>query len=147
MIYANYSSASMMPHKDSEYMLNYYMEDVGLNAYYFYFRQVFPSWLSSKNYDVPKNIRGELYYFIHQQLMARYNLERMSNGLGGVEDLDWYKPIFPGYYSTLVYSNGIPIPQRKHYSSIPYYKNKYLKVRLNCLFVTTRVLSNSILSK
>ncbi|KZC07219.1 Hexamerin [Dufourea novaeangliae] len=126
MIYANYSSA-YIPFEDSEYQLDYYMEDVSLNAYYYYFRQVFPTWLSSKTVDIPMNMRGQLYYFIHQQLMAKYYLERLSNNVGEIADFDWYKPIYPGFFSGLTYSNGIPIPHRNRYSNIPFYKNKYLK--------------------
>ncbi|XP_043262180.1 arylphorin subunit alpha-like [Colletes gigas] len=126
MIYANYTGA-YMPRVNGEYKLDYFMEDVGLNAFYYYFRQVFPFWLSSKQSGIPPEIRGQFYYFVHKQLLARYNLERLSNDLGEIKDFDWYKPIHPGYYSTLTYSNGISIPQRNRYSSIPYYKYKHLK--------------------
>lgn len=128
MIAANYSSKYMAPFVDNEYKMDYYIEDVGLNAYYYYFRMMFPFWMNSSRHNIPKEIRGQLYFFIHRQLMARYYLERMSNGLGNVEEFDWHKPIYPGYYSTLMYPNGIPVPQRNRYSSVPYYKYKYLKV-------------------
>ncbi|XP_053995675.1 arylphorin subunit alpha-like [Hylaeus anthracinus] len=125
-IYANYSSA-YMPDVDSEYKLDYFMEDVELNSFYYYYQQVFPFWLSSKYFNIPKEIRGQFYYFFYKQLMGRYYLERMSQGLGEVNDFDWYKPIYPGYYSTLTYSNGVPVPQRNKYSDIPYYKYKHLQ--------------------
>ncbi|XP_076397680.1 hexamerin 70c [Megachile rotundata] len=127
MIAANYSSRYLPMFEDREYKMDYFMEDVSLNAYYYYFRSMFPFWMNSNKYNIPKEVRGELYYFIHKQLLARYNLERLSNDLGKVEDFDWFKPIFPGYYSTLMYRNGIAIPQRNRYSSVPYYKYKYLK--------------------
>ncbi|CAK9799971.1 Arylphorin subunit alpha [Anthophora quadrimaculata] len=127
MVSANYSG-SYMPYNDPEYKLDYFMEDIGLNAYYYNMRQIFPFWLSSSGkYNIPKELRGQFYYFFHQQLMARFFLERMSNDLDQLEDFDWTKPIYPGYYSTLIYPNGVPLPQRHRYSSIPYYKYKHLK--------------------
>lgn len=130
VVTANYSSNFMMPYTDDEYKLDYFMEDIGMNAYYYYIRQIFPFWMSSSKYNMPKEIRGQFYYFIHQQLLARYFLERMSNDLGNIEDFDWNKSIYPGYFSTMMYSNGIPFPQRDRYSALPYYKYKYLKVSI-----------------
>lgn len=128
MIWANYTSA-YMPRMDSEYKLDYFMEDIEQNSFYYYFRQVFPSWLSSQQIGIPQELRGNLYYFVHKQLMARYYLERISNDLDDVQDFDWNRPIYPAYFSTLMYSNGASLPQRNKNSMIPYYKNKYLKVR------------------
>ncbi|XP_031829750.1 hexamerin 70c [Nomia melanderi] len=125
-IYANYSRA-YMPYIDSEYKMDYFMEDPSLNAYYYYIRQMNPFWMSSKYGSISQEVRGRIYYYVHQQLMARYYLERMSNDLGKIEDFDWYKPIYPGFFSTLTYANGVPVPQRNKYSSIPFYKYKYLK--------------------
>ncbi len=127
LVMANYSSKYMTSYMDEDYKLDYFIEDVGMNAYYYYIRHMFPFWMSSSKYNMPKEIRGQLYYFFHQQLLARYFLERMSNGLGKIEDFDWNKPIYPGYYSTMTYPNGVHFPQRDRFSAIPYYKYKYLK--------------------
>lgn len=128
LVMANYSSKYVTPYMDDDYKLDYFIEDIGINAYYYYMRQMFPFWMPSSKYSMPKEIRGQLYYFFHQQLLARYFLERMSNGLGKIEDFDWNKPIYPGYYSTMTYPNGVHFPQRDKFSAIPYYKYKYLKV-------------------
>ncbi|XP_078044092.1 hexamerin 70c [Augochlora pura] len=125
MIYTNYSSA-YIPYDESEYKMDYFMEDPSMNAFYYYFRQVLPFWLSSDYVGMSKELRGNLYYYYHQQLMAKYYLERFSNGLGDVDDLNWYKPIQPGFFSQMLYSNGVPMPYRNQYSAIPFYKNKYL---------------------
>jgi len=135
MIYANYSGNYVKPNLDDEYKLDYFMEDIGLNTYYYYFRQVMPFWFDFKEFDIkqfnfPKDFRGYYYYFNHKQLLGRYYLERISNDLGGIEDFDWNKPFYPGYYSTLMYNNGIMMPQRSRYMNVPFYKYKYLKVRL-----------------
>jgi hypothetical protein len=127
VIYANYSGNYVKPYLDEEYKMDYFMEDYSLNAFYYYLRQVFPFWLDMKEFDIPKDFRGHFYYFQHQQLFARYSLERISNGLSYVEDFDWNKAFYPGYYSTLTYNNGIAFPQRPRYTNVPFYKYKYLK--------------------
>ncbi|XP_020280010.1 hexamerin-like [Pseudomyrmex gracilis] len=130
MIYANYSGNMARPYFDDEYKLDYWMEDPSLNAYYYYLREVMPFWLDIKDIkdlDMPKDFRGYFYYFQHKQLLNRYYLERRSNDLSNIEDFDWNKPFYPGYYSTLMYNNGILMPQRSRYENIPFYKYKYLK--------------------
>ncbi|XP_025160733.1 arylphorin subunit alpha isoform X2 [Harpegnathos saltator] len=127
VIYANYSSNFVEPNLYEEYKMDYFMEDHSLNAFYYYVRQVFPFWLDMKECDIPQNFRGQFYYFQHKQLYARYILERVSNDFGCVEDFDWNKHFYPGYYSTLMYNNGMQLPQRPRYSNIPFYKYKYLK--------------------
>lgn len=128
IVNTNYSSKYMREYNDPEYKLDYFMEDVELNAYYYYMREMLPYWMSSSQYHMPKEIRGQLYYFLHKQLMTRYFLERMSNDLGKTAEFDWNKPINSGFYSTIMYSNGVTFPQRNRFSSLPYYKYKYLNV-------------------
>ncbi|KAK2586862.1 hypothetical protein KPH14_009800 [Odynerus spinipes] len=126
IIPANYSGWYTTYEYDQESKLNYFTEDIGLNLYYFYFRQEFPFWLKGEEYDFPK-YRGEEYLYGHKQLMSRYYLERLSNDLGKVEDFDWNRNFYPGYYPTMAYHNGLPFPQRPHWSMFPYYKYKYIK--------------------
>jgi len=130
MIYANYSGNFVKPYFDNEYKLDYFIEDFALNSFYYYFRQVMPFWFDSEDFDIPKDFRGYYYYFYHKQLLGRYYLERISNDLDDIEDFDWNKPFYPGYYSTLMYNNGIVMPQRPRYMNVPFYKYKYLKVQL-----------------
>ncbi|XP_012286307.1 arylphorin subunit alpha [Orussus abietinus] len=127
VIYANYTDNYQRQQYENEYQLDYFIEDIGLNAYYYYCRTLLPYWLTSKDYGIPKDIRGDLYYYIHKQLLSRYYLERLSNDLGEIEDFDWNKPFIPGFYSNLQYPNGVFFPQREVYSQVPEYKYKYLK--------------------
>ncbi|XP_015112052.1 arylphorin subunit alpha [Diachasma alloeum] len=127
LINTNYTTSFMKYFADKEYELDYFYDDVGLNNYYYYIRSIFPFWISLKDLEVPKQIRGELYYYVHQQLMARYYLERLSNGFGEIEDFNMYKKFAPGYFSTLVYANGVAQPSRDSYSEVPAYKYKYVK--------------------
>lgn len=123
----NYTSLFMKKYIDDEYTLDYFTDDVMLNNYYYYIRNLFPFWITIKDLEVPKHIRGELYYYIHQQLMARYYLERLSNGFGEIEDFSYSKSFAPSYYSTLVYGNGVPLPSRERWSEVPSYKYKYVR--------------------
>lgn len=127
MIYANYSGNMVKPYFDDEYKLDYFMEDIGLNSFYYYVRKIMPFWLDMKDIKIPSYFRGYFYYFKHKQLLSRYYLERISNDMGDIEDFDWDKPFYPGYYSTLMYYNGLVMPQRSRDMNVPFYKYKYLK--------------------
>lgn len=129
MIYSNYSSYYTKPYHyyDNEYKMDYYFEDVGLNSYYYMYRQVFPFWMNSKEFNIPFERRGDMYFYMHQQLLARYYLERLSNGMGEIEDFDFYKPFATGFYSNLMYPNGVSMPMRSYYQRFPVYRYKYIK--------------------
>jgi hypothetical protein len=128
IIPANYSGWYVSREYDVEQKLNYFTEDIGLNAYYFYFRHDFPFWLKSEEFGLQK-YRGEEYLYGHKQLLARYYLERLSNDIGKIEDYDWNNEFYTGYYPTMIYHNGLPLPQRPYWNKFPYYKYKYMKVR------------------
>ncbi|XP_034944552.1 uncharacterized protein [Chelonus insularis] len=126
IIRGNYSGWYLNRDYDIEMKLKYFLEDIGLNTYYFFFRQNNPFWLSSEELGPSGEIRGEEYLYGHQQLFNRYNLERLANHLEKIEDFDWGSEFYPGYYPTMVYHNGLPYPQRPHWSKIPHYKYKFL---------------------
>ncbi|XP_076180888.1 hexamerin 70a isoform X2 [Ptiloglossa arizonensis] len=126
IINANYSNWYINRAYDTESKLNYFTEDIGLNAYYFWLRQDSPFWIKSSEYGL-LDYRGEEYLYGHKQLLNRYNVERLSNDLPMLEDFAWNKPFAPGYYPTLTFSNGLPLPQRPYWSSFPFYKYKYIK--------------------
>ncbi|XP_029035145.1 hexamerin-like [Osmia bicornis bicornis] len=126
IIPANYSGWYLNREYNMENKLNYFTEDIGLNAYYFFFRQECPFWLSSNEFDFLQ-YRGEEYLYGHKQLLNRYYLERLSNDLPKIEDFDWQKPFYAGYYPTMTYHNGMPYPQRPDWSNFPVYKYKYIQ--------------------
>lgn len=61
---------------------------------------------------INRDRRGELYYFIHQQILARYYLERLSNGLGEIplSPLEYVEEL--SYTPSLMYPNGVYFPFR-----------------------------------
>lgn len=122
---------SSMDNSNSEYKLSYYFEDIGLNAYYLYFCIANPFWISAKSYNLPKivdlKIRGEYFFFVNQKLMAHYHLERLSNRMSELEQLNWNTD-FPGFYSNLKFPNGVPLPQRNDSFILPISKVSILQV-------------------
>nr|XP_029723400.1 hexamerin-1.1-like [Aedes albopictus] len=104
-------------HTGPEQRVGYFTEDIGLNSYYYYFHADYPFWMGGKEFGLYKDRRGEFFLFQHQQLLARYYLERLSNDLGVIPSFSWHKSITTGYYPYLRYYNGIPFPVRDNYYS------------------------------
>lgn len=106
-----------------EQYLSYFTEDVGINSYYYYFNIYYPFWMSNEEFHYKNPHRGEQFYFFYQQLMARYYLERLSNGYGEIGRYSYDSPIESGYYPSLQYPNGLEFPARP--SNAYLYKNYY----------------------
>ncbi|CAG4955901.1 unnamed protein product [Parnassius apollo] len=117
--YSNYSN--YMSYGDEEYKLSYFTEDIGLNSYNYYFQSYFPFWLQGDILSESKERRGEAYFHFYKQLLARYYLERLSNGLGEIPEFSWSKPIKSGYLPFQFYF--YPFIQRPAYYQIPYENN------------------------
>ena len=122
---------------NGEDRLVYFTEDIGLNNYY-YFSKVGNSRIvdnkqmynninnrenfnskTSKNFnndevDDKINRRGERYLYQMEQLLARFNLERKSNGLDNVQDLTLDGTVDNGVYPNLRYTNGLQMPNRQN---------------------------------
>ncbi|KFB47677.1 AGAP001657-PA-like protein [Anopheles sinensis] len=105
-------------HTNVDQKVSYFTEDIGLNTYYYYFHADYPFWMGGKEYGLYKDRRGELYLYKHQQLLARYYLERLSNDLGTIPEFSWYKPIATGYYPNMHYYNGVSFPSRDNYYEV-----------------------------
>ncbi|XP_015594791.1 arylphorin subunit alpha [Cephus cinctus] len=128
LVFANYTPmCSMDTYLESDHKLNYFMEDIGLNSYYYHMRAMFPLFVSDKNLNYTRDVRGEIYLYGHKLLMSRYYMERLSNDLEDVEDFDWTMPFVPGFYKEMVHPNGVMFPQRESYQTLPSYKYKYMK--------------------
>ena len=127
VINANYSGWYTYHGYLAEEQLSYFTEDIGLNSLYFYFKHETPFWMNSSQHNLHKDIRGEVYYYGHKQLLARYYMERLSNGMSEIENFDWRAPIQTAYYPTIVHPNGLPFPQRPTGSYIPTYKYEYVQ--------------------
>ncbi|XP_043289152.1 uncharacterized protein [Venturia canescens] len=85
---------------DEEHRVAYFREDVGVNLHHWHWHLVYP--FDGNLQIVNKDRRGELFYYMHQQIMARYNCERLSNHLGRVKRFNNIRePIPEGYFPKL----------------------------------------------
>ncbi|KAH8348467.1 hypothetical protein KR084_007657 [Drosophila pseudotakahashii] len=97
---------------DVEHRLWYFREDIGVNLHHWHWHLVYP--FEGNRSMVDKDRRGELFYYMHQQIIARYNAERLSNHMARVQpfsNLD--EPIAEGYFPKMHSSaTGRPYPPR-----------------------------------
>ncbi|XP_022907914.2 phenoloxidase 1-like [Onthophagus taurus] len=83
---------------EEEQRLAYFREDIGINSHHWYWHLVYP--YSGK--EANKDRRGELFFYMHQQVIARYNFERLCNSLNRVLPWsDWKTPIKEAYFPKL----------------------------------------------
>ncbi|KAJ8972030.1 hypothetical protein NQ314_000413, partial [Rhamnusium bicolor] len=109
-INSNYSGYYLNLHPEQS--LSYYLEDVGISSYYYYYNIYYPFWLSGKEFGFQDVNRGEQYYFYYQQLLARYYLERLSNDFGEIPYINEHVGALTPYYPSLEYPNGLEFPVR-----------------------------------
>ncbi|XP_031783456.1 phenoloxidase 1 [Nasonia vitripennis] len=85
---------------DPEHRVAYWREDVGINLHHWHWHLVYP--FDGPRVAVNKDRRGELFYYMHHQIMARYNAERLCNGLQRVQPfIDLRSPIPEAYFPKL----------------------------------------------
>ncbi|XP_076338209.1 hemocyanin B chain-like isoform X2 [Tachypleus tridentatus] len=98
---------------DPEYNLAYYREDIGINAHHWHWHIVYPATWRPEVIGKVKDRKGELFYYMHQQMCARYDCERLSNGMPRMEPFHNFHDTLEGYSSHLSSSiNGLPYPSR-----------------------------------
>ncbi|KAJ8019067.1 Hemocyanin AA6 chain [Holothuria leucospilota] len=85
--------------RDAEFKLAWWREDVMLNGHHYHWHEVYPYEGTEKgNKTETKDRQGELFYYMHQQMIARYDAERLGVGLMRVEPyVNWSRPIQEGY--------------------------------------------------
>uniref|UniRef100_A0A182QSW5 Tyrosinase copper-binding domain-containing protein n=1 Tax=Anopheles farauti TaxID=69004 RepID=A0A182QSW5_9DIPT len=95
-----------------EQRVAYFREDIGVNLHHWHWHLVYPG--EGPASVVRKDRRGELFYYMHQQMLARYQTERYSQGLSRVEPLDNLRaPIPEAYYPKIIRSaNNRTYPAR-----------------------------------
>lgn len=108
-----------------EQSLSYFTEDVGINSYYYYFNIYFPFWLGGEDFDFEYTRRGELFYYVYQQFLARYYAERVSNGFGEIPFFNYEAPLETGFYPSLRYPNGLEFPTRPNFANLYEYFYNY----------------------
>lgn len=92
--------------RDPEQRLAYFREDLGVNLCYFNWHLIYPFETLDRN-SVARDRRGELWYYLHQQILARYNNERVCNDLFRVKPLNNLRePIKEAYFPQLNIQNS-----------------------------------------
>lgn len=86
---------------EEEHRLAYFREDIGVNLHHWHWHLVYP-FTASDRAIVAKDRRGELFFYMHQQIIARYNCERLCNALPRVKKFsNWREPIPEAYFPKL----------------------------------------------
>nr|XP_014102748.1 phenoloxidase 2 [Bactrocera oleae] len=89
--------------REEEQRLSYFREDIGVNSHHWHWHLVYPG--SGPIEVVRKDRRGELFYYMHHQLMARYNVERFCNALAKLQPLNNIRePVEEGYFPKILCS-------------------------------------------
>ncbi|GLH04004.1 Sex-specific storage-protein 2 [Gryllus bimaculatus] len=92
----NWTATDLEP----EHRVAYFREDIGINLAHWQWHVHNPH--SGSPSAVNKDRRGELFYYFHQQIIARYNFERLSTQLSRVNRLlNWREPIPEAYFPKL----------------------------------------------
>jgi len=92
---------------DKERCLSWWREDLGLLNHFY-------NWHLSYPYppNPPRDRQGELFAYMHQQMLARYDFERLSRGLPRVvpygPGYGWNKPLKEGFNPKLKFSSARP---------------------------------------
>nr|CCA94926.1 hemocyanin subunit e [Mastigoproctus giganteus] len=97
---------------DPEHSLTYFREDVGVNAHHWHWHIAYPATWDASVMGREKDRKGELFYYMHQQMCARYDCERLSCGMQRMtpfhnfhEELEGYSPHLTSLISGLHYAS------------------------------------------
>lgn len=102
IIITEYGPEFSSTHLKPEHRVAYWREDYGINSHHWHWHLVYPVDLG-----VRRDRKGELFFYMHQQMLARYDMDRLSVGLNRVQKLsNWRMPIPDGYFPKLTISNS-----------------------------------------
>jgi len=97
--------------KNPEQHVAYFGEDIGMNVHHVTWHMDFPFWWDDA-YGFHLDRKGELFFWAHHQLTARFDSERLSNHLDMVHELYWDQPIHEGFAPHATYRYGGEFPAR-----------------------------------
>lgn len=87
--------------REEEQRLAYFREDIGVNMHHWHWHLVYPA--AGRREVVAKDRRGELFYYMHSQILSRYNSERFCNRLGRVKPFNNLRERIPeGYFPKII---------------------------------------------
>nr|BBO36752.1 hemocyanin [Panulirus japonicus] len=106
--------------KNKEQLVAYFGEDIGMNIHHVTWHMDFPFWWQD-SYGNHLDRKGELLFWVHHQLTARFDFERLSNWLDPVDELHWDRIIREGFAPLTSYKYGgeFPVrPDNKHFEDV-----------------------------
>ncbi|PSN36663.1 Hemocyanin B chain [Blattella germanica] len=119
-----------------EQRVAYFGEDIGLNSHHAHWHMDFPFWWQ-QHYEHNKDRKGELFFYMHHQAVARFDAERLSNDLPVVQPLEWDQKIVEGFAPGATYENGQEFPMRPdnmQFSDLPWLTADGRLISLNNTF-------------
>lgn len=133
---SNYSGWYLNLHPEQS--ISYFLEDIGISSFYFYYRLHYQSWMSSDEFGWDADTRGENYIALMKYVLARYYAERLGNGLGDIPNIDWETPLETPYEPSLVYPNGLKFPSRPKFANLHEYFYNYRQKWSNNMYGYSR---------
>ncbi len=95
----NFTGTNLNP----EHKVAYFREDIGANSHHWHWHVVNPSMAPKGSIDR----KGEIFYYMHHNMLARYDAERLANGLKRVEPFDIHHDIIKeAYFPKLTLQNA-----------------------------------------
>lgn len=90
---------------NQESKLSYFTEDAGLNQAYAQMHLLQPFWFNTKKYGnkYQNEGYGETVYYMYQQAVARYNMERICHGMPPVTPIMYNQPIQVTFITEILY--------------------------------------------
>merc|ERR1712142_20625 len=100
--------------RNREQRVAYFGEDIGFNIHHVTWHMDHPFWWKDTYGKTTKKFdrKGELFFWVHHQLTARFDAERLSNNLPEVDELYWDRPIKEGFAPHTQYKYGGEFPSR-----------------------------------
>ncbi|XP_037049326.1 phenoloxidase 2-like [Bradysia coprophila] len=103
--------------KEAEQRMGYFREDIGVNMHHWHWHLVYPG--EGDRRVVDKDRRGELFYYMHNQIINRYNVDRMCNGLERVKPLTNLRvPVPEAYFPKIIRSSNNRAYPPRHANSM-----------------------------
>lgn len=108
--FSNWIHHKMSP----EMRMAYFTEDLSLNEWNMEMTSFWPWWMMAKHerYSLQNERHGERMFYNQRQILARYQLERLTNNLEEMKTFDWDDHKMTGYAPHLRYKNGKEMPMR-----------------------------------
>ncbi|KAK7028969.1 hypothetical protein SK128_013875 [Halocaridina rubra] len=97
--------------RNKEQRVAYFGEDIGMNTHHVTWHMNYPFWWKD-TYGYHLDRKGELFFWAHHQLTARFDAERLSNWLEPVDELHWEKSLHEGFAPHTGYKYGGEFPAR-----------------------------------